>query len=127
MEQTQPLDGPPRTARRSMHVPADLTVYAAFLGREPLIDPALADPLVAATLAVRANPWSPAVVGAYVRQVARVKGAKLNRPEVAAWVRRQSALARRRLAETRERVSAAAFTVAAGHRSDERPDDDHNE
>ena len=95
-----------------MHVPSDLTLYAALAGRVPDIDPRLADPMVAATLAVRANPWSPAVLGEYVRQVVRVNGTRLNRPQVAAWVRRQSALARRRLAETRGRVAGGAFTVA---------------
>ena len=105
------VDGPPRTARRSMHVPSDLTLYAALAGRTPDIDPTLADPLVAAGLAVRADPWSPAVLGAYVRQVVRAKGPRLNRPELAAWVRRQSDLARRRLTKTAGRVSAGAFTV----------------
>jgi hypothetical protein len=99
------VDGPPRTARASLHVPADLTMYAALAGRLPQIDPTLADPMVAATRAVRANPWSPAAVGVYLREVVRAKGPRLNRPEVAAWVRRQSATARRRLAETHSRMT----------------------
>ena len=103
------VDGPPRTARRaSLDVPADLTVYAALVGCHPQIDPSLADPVVAATAAVRADPWSAAVLGGYVSAVVRQRGARvaaqLNRPEIAAWVRRQSALAKRRLAQTRARV-----------------------
>ncbi len=104
------VDGPPRTARRSMHVPSDLTVYAALAGRTPDIDPRWPTRWSAATLAVRANPWSPAVLGEYVRQVVRVKGGQLNRPEVAAWVRRQSAMARKRMGESRERAARAVAT-----------------
>ena len=102
------VDGPPRIVRRStLHtMPAAMTLYAALAGREPRIDPTLADPLVRATLAVRADPFSPTVVGAYVRQLVRAHRHKLNRPELAAWVRRQSAVVKRRLAETKGRVAA---------------------
>jgi hypothetical protein len=96
------VDGPPRTASRtSLHVPADLTLYAALLGCDVEIDPSLADPMVAASIARRANPWSPAALTVYLREVAKARGPKvvasLNRPEVAAWLRRQSATARRRI------------------------------
>ncbi len=119
MSEQQDVDGPPRTARRrSWDVPSDLTVYAALAGRVPDIVPTPADPVAAAALAVRANPWSPAVLGGYVRQVVRVRGVHLNRPEVAAWLRKQSAVARRRLAQTQARVTAAAFSVSAADRDD---------
>ena len=118
------VDGPPRTARRSMHVPADLTLYAALAGRLPEIDPTLADPMVAATRAVRATPWSPAAVGVYLREVVRAKGPHLHRAEVADWIRRQSATARRRIAQTQARVTGVAFTAAPAVPADEDADDE---
>ena len=117
--QSPPSPAAPRTDRAARHLPAHLTLYAALTGGMPVIDPTLADPLVAATRARRENPWSPAVLGTYVREVVRAKGPRLNRPEVAAWVRRQSDIARRRLAETQARMTAAAFTVSAGVAEDE--------
>ncbi len=102
---------PPR--RRSLTVPADLTVYAALAGRTPDIIPLSADPVAAALLAVRANPWSPAVVGVYVRAVVRARRSQLTRPAVAAWVRHQSAVARRRLAEPAAGVTGVALTMTA--------------
>ena len=108
MTDEQDVDGRPRTAPAStLDVPADLTVYAALVGCHPEIDPALADPMVAAARAVRANPWSPAVLGGYVSAAVRQQGAKVNRAELTAWVRRQSAVARRRLADRRARPVAA--------------------
>ncbi len=103
-------DGPTRMGRLAHHLPADLTLYAALTGGPPVIDPTLADPLVAATLARRERPWSPAVLGIYVREMVRAKGSHLNRPEVAAWVRKQSEGARRRLA--RARVRGVGFTAS---------------
>jgi hypothetical protein len=101
----EPVEGPTRMSRLAFHLPADLTLYAALTGGPPVIDPSLANPLVAATLARKEHPWSPAALGTYVREVVRAKGSHLNRPEVAAWVKRQSAIARKRLAETQARVT----------------------
>ena len=107
------VDGPTRMSRLAHHLPADLTLYAALTGGPPVIDPTLADPLVAATVARRENPWSPAALGVYVREIVRAKGSHLNRPEARAWVRKQSEIARRRLAETQARVKRSTRATAA--------------
>lgn len=103
-----PSDAPPSAAPPSdaspsaapLTPPTDLAVYAALVGRPPEIDPTLADPLVAAANARRDRPWSPLVLSLYLHQVYRAKGVDglkrlappaltVNRPEVAAWVRRR--------------------------------------
>jgi hypothetical protein len=87
-------------------IPADMALYAALVGKTPEIDPTLADPLTAATEARRENPWSPMVLSIYLRQVCIQQALKINKPEVAAWVQKQSSLARRRILETQARVRA---------------------
>lgn len=96
----------------SVKIPADLALYAALVGKPPEIDPALADPMTAASHARRENPWSPTVLSIYLRQICREKALKINKPELAAWLRRQSTIARKRLNESRDRISAHNNRVA---------------
>ncbi len=95
---------PPTAARHRLQIPADMAFYAALAGKTPQIDPALADPLVAATEARREHPWSPMLLSIYLRQVCKQQATKINKPELTAWVRRQSQIARRRLQQTQTRM-----------------------
>jgi len=105
----------PARARRvvSFRVPADMALYAALVGKTPEIDPSLANPMVAATEARRENPWSPAVLSIYLRELCRDKATKMNKPELALWVRRQTEIARKRFAESQMRIEAAQHRRAA--------------
>jgi hypothetical protein len=105
--------GKERSTKVSFAVPADLVLYAALVGKTPEIAPELADPLMAATLARRDNPWSPMVLSIYLRQVCRQQALKINKPELAAWIKKQSRIARRRFNETQARVINAAKERAA--------------
>jgi hypothetical protein len=97
----------------TFQIPADLVVYAALVGKTPEIDPSLADPMTAAAEARRENPWSPAVLSNYLREVCREKVLRINTPELAHWLRRQSVVARRRITETRARMIAGRSDRAA--------------
>ncbi len=97
----------------TFRVPADMALYAALAGKVPVIDPKLADPVVAATVARRQHPWSPQVLSIYLREICREKALKINKPELAAWVKRQTQIARRRFAESQVRVLATRKDRAA--------------
>ena len=97
----------------NLTVPGDMALYAALAGKIPEIDPTLAQPMKAATVARQENPWSPMVLSIYLRQICREKALKMNRPELAGWIQRQSENARKRFAETRVRVIAAKKDKAA--------------
>ena len=96
----------------SFTVPADMALYAALAGKVPQIDPKLASPIIAASHARRENPWSPAILSIYLREVCREKALKINRPELTAWVRRQTDMARRRFSESQVRVLSARNRAA---------------
>ena len=109
-------DRPPTIAVKrptNLQVPADMTMYAALAGKAPEIDPSLADPMKAVKVARRENPWSPMVLSLYLRQVCREKALRMNKPELANWIRKQSARAKKRLVETQTRVQAARSNRAA--------------
>jgi len=115
----EPIPKPPAaatvTARRkpvSFTVPADMVLYAALAGKEPEIDPTLANPMTAASEARRENPWSPAVLSTYLREICREKALKINKPELTAWIRRQTEIARKRFAESQARVLAGRDKAA---------------
>jgi hypothetical protein len=93
-------------------VPGDMAMYAALAGKMPQIDPMLADPVIAAGEARRENPWSPMVLSIYLREVCREKAMKINRPELTAWLRRQSGIARRRFSESQMRMFPAQKKAA---------------
>ena len=94
-------------------IPADLAFYAALVGKTPEIDPTLANPLTAATDARREHPWSPMVLSMYLKEVYKQHALKINKPELASWVQKQSSLARRRFQETQIRVRAIKNGKAA--------------
>ena len=96
----------------SFTVPTDLALYAALAGKLPEIDPTLADPVVAATHARRENPWSPAVLSIYLREICRERAMKINKPELTGWIRKQTEIARKRFAESQVRVLAARDRAA---------------
>jgi hypothetical protein len=97
----------------NLRIPADMALYAALAGKTPKIDPTLANPMTVAIRARRENPWSPAVLSIYLREVCREKALKINKPELAAWVKRQTEIARKRITETQTRVMAARKDKAA--------------
>jgi hypothetical protein len=97
----------------NLTIPADMALYAALAGKAPQIDPELAKPMVAATAARRENPWSPMVLSIYLREICREQALKINKPELASWIRRQTQTARKRFAETQVRVMAARRDRAA--------------
>ncbi len=97
----------------NLNVPADMALYAALAGKTPDIDPTLADPMKAVIVARRENPWSPMVLSLYLRQVCREKALKINKPELAGWIRRQSATAKKRFVETQVRIHSVRADKAA--------------
>lgn len=92
---------------------AQMVMYAAITGRVPQIDPSLPAPLEVATLAVRERPWSPVVLSTYLREVVRQSSSRITRPELSAWLRRQSDNAIKRLGETQTRMANANNDRAA--------------
>ncbi len=101
------------TKKAQLRVPADMAMYAALAGKAPEIDPSLNDPIKAAAAARRENPWSPLVLSIYLRHICREKALKINRPELANWLKKQSAIAQQRFNETRRRISTARSKRAA--------------
>jgi hypothetical protein len=91
----------------------DLAMYAAIAGRPPKIDPNAGDLLDAPAPRSLAKPWSPIVLSIYLRGIARQGALKLNRPEIAAWIRRQSDSAMKRLLETQQRIASSRNDRAA--------------
>jgi hypothetical protein len=107
--QTRPIVQPRK------QVDADMAMYTAIMGRPPEIDPTAPDmleatPAPAASSEIRSarngggGAWSPIVLSIYLRDIARQGALKLNRPEIAAWIRRQSVVALRRLHESHVRL-----------------------
>jgi hypothetical protein len=107
------LRGQRLVGKVDLHVPTDMAMYAALAGKPPEIDPTLADPMKAVTVARRENPWSPVVLSLYLRQICREKALKINKPELASWLRRQSTIAKKRFAESQARINAARSDRAA--------------
>lgn len=111
MSDPQPPGSPIPTLRAKRHVnlniPGDMALYAALAGKEPKIDPSLATPRVAADVARRENPWSPMVLSIYLRELCRERVVKMSKPDLSAWIRRQTESARKRFAESQVRVVAA--------------------
>jgi hypothetical protein len=97
----------------NLNIPGDMALYAALAGKEPKIDPSLATPRAAAVEARRESPWSPVVLSVYLRELCREQVVKMNKPELSAWVRRQTESARKRFAESQVRVLAARKDRAA--------------
>jgi hypothetical protein len=117
MNDSVPAGSPLITTRAkrtvNLNIPADMALYAALAGKTPQIDPSLANPMTMAITARRENPWSPAVLSTYLREVCREKALRINKPELAAWVKRQTDIARRRITETQTRVLASRKDRAA--------------
>jgi hypothetical protein len=105
MPDTSAAKLPSRSPAR-FQIPADIAIHAAIVGRTPEIDPTLADPMVAASEARREHPWSPMVLSIYLRQVARQQAMKINKPEIKDWIKKQSLIARRRIAQTQMRINS---------------------
>jgi hypothetical protein len=99
--------------RTNLHVPGDMALYAALVGKAPEIDPTLAEPMKVAKAARQENPWSPMVLSMYLREICRERALRINKPELAGWIRRQSATARKRFVETQVRIHAARSDRAA--------------
>jgi hypothetical protein len=97
----------------TLRVPADMVMYAALAGKAPEIDPTMNDPIKLAAANRRENPWSPVVLSIYLRQICRERALKINRPELANWLKKQSSIARKRLKETHKRIIAARSNRAA--------------
>jgi len=102
----------PRPALHSSEV--NMALYAAILGKTPEIDPNAGSPL-APRPTVETRPqrlWSPIVLSIYLRQAYRQGAHKLTKPEITAWIHRQSAIARKRLHETHHRLLTATKRAA---------------
>jgi hypothetical protein len=92
----------------------NLAMYAAIVGKVPQIDPEAPDVLSPAGPAPRLQrPWSPVVLSIYLRDAYRQSALKLTKPEIAAWIRRQSVSARKRIHETQHRLATARGGRAA--------------
>lgn len=106
------------TAVEKTHLPArmgtaDLAMYAAIVGKVPEIDPTADEPMALAADARRENPWSPIVLSLYLREVYRQGALKLNKPEIAAWIKKQSETAVKRFHETQVRLATVKKDRAA--------------
>lgn len=87
----------------------DMAMYTAIAGKAPRIDPAAGDLLgpgeTQPARVTRASSWSPMVLSLYLRDIARQGALKLNKPEIAAWIRKQSDSAMKRLHESQARLT----------------------
>lgn len=92
---------------------AHMAMYAAITGRVPEIDPSAPSPLSVATEPRREHPWSPMVLSIYLRQVYKQSTLMIARPELAAWLKKQSDSAIKRFAETQTRMANARNDRAA--------------
>ena len=83
---------------------SDMVMYAAIAGRAPEIDPTL--PSRPHKLAEPRNEkaWSPIVLSIYLKQIYRQGTLALQKPELAAWIKKQSESARKRLVESQNRL-----------------------
>jgi hypothetical protein len=92
-----------------------MAMYVAIVGRLPAIDPTVNTTLdeIEESPIRRDRPWSPIVLSLYLRDIARQGALKLHRPDIAAWIRRQSEAALRRLHESHSRMLAAKNDRAA--------------
>jgi hypothetical protein len=93
----------------------EMAMYVAIMGRLPAIDPTVVTTMdEIEEQPLRQNrPWSPLVLSLYLRDIARQGALRLHRPEIAAWIRRQSEMALRRLHESHDRMLAAKNDRAA--------------
>jgi len=86
-----------------------MAMYVAIVGKLPAIDPnaeTSLDELEERPIR-QERPWSPFVLSLYLRDMARQGALKLHRPEISAWIRKQSEMALRRLHESQVRMLAA--------------------
>ena len=92
-----------------------MAMYVAIVGRLPAIDPTVCTSLdeIEDHPIRRDRPWSPFVLSIYLRDIARQGALRLHRPEITAWIRRQSEIAMRRLHESHTRMLAAKNDRAA--------------
>lgn len=107
---SQSVDSLPNPPARRMS--ADMAMYAAIAGKIPTIDPD-AQPLSIAIPPRPQKAWSPLVLSLYLRDVYRQSSLKLVKPEIAAWIRRQSMVARKRISETQVRLASLRNDRAA--------------
>jgi hypothetical protein len=92
----------------------EMAMYVAIVGRLPAIDPTVSTNLDEIEEHPRRDrPWSPIVLSLYLRDIARQGALKLHRPEITAWIRRQSEIALRRMHESHLRMLAAKNDRAA--------------
>ena len=108
-------DTPSLTSGAIERVDGDMAMYTAIVGKIPQIDPnagGLFDE-VDNRLARPQRPWSPMVMSLYLRQIYRQGALALHKPEIAAWIRRQSGAAIKRFHESQIRIAAARNDRAA--------------
>jgi hypothetical protein len=93
----------------------EMAMYVAIVGKLPAIDPTVSTTLdeIDEHPSRRDRPWSPIVLSLYLRDIARQGALKLHRPEITAWIRRQSEIALRRMHESHLRMIAAKNDRAA--------------
>ena len=91
----------------------DMGMYAAIAGKTPQIDPKAGNFLVEVAETRPAHAWSPIVLSLYLRDIARQGAMKLNKPEIAAWIKRQSNSAVKRFHESQHRITTARNDRAA--------------
>ncbi len=91
---------------------SDMAMYAAIVGKVPDIDPN-ASPISEMREVHNERPWSPIVLSIYLKQIYRQGTLRLNKPELAAWLKKQSVTARKRIAETQIRIAAIRNERAA--------------
>jgi hypothetical protein len=85
---------------------ADMAMYVAIVGKAPEIGEAPTEPKAQLAEARRENPlWSPIVLSIYLKQIYRQSTLRLNKPEIAAWMKRQSNIAMKRIHETQLRLA----------------------
>ena len=92
-----------------------MAMYVAIMGKLPAIDPTVTTTLdeIEEAPSRRDRPWSPFVLSLHLREIARQGALKLHRPEISAWIRKQSEIAMRRLHESHTRMLAAKNDRAA--------------
>jgi hypothetical protein len=93
----------------------EMAMYVAIVGKLPAIDPAVTTTMdeIEEGPKRRDRPWSPFVLSLHLRDIARQGAMKLHRPEISAWIRKQSEIAMRRLHESHTRMLAAKNDRAA--------------
>ncbi len=104
----EPVDSEPVSGEE-----ANMALYAAIVGRRPEIDPTAGDALAPPPPPRPQRSWSPILLSIYLRDAYRNGTSKLTRPEISAWLRRQSASAKKRLIESQNRLASIKRDWAA--------------